>query len=535
VEGELECPVYGVLDELYGTKDLIHLERLELIERLLELGWIVPAGLGVLKEREPAGLELLHADIALSTPFLRLLEEGNLEPLLSEPKPYADQKDYLQDQFYRIELYQKIASARQSLRADAPTITRLRAELAHLESTIQKRLEATAEPIELERLFEEYGLEAKERVIFLALLKEEYAGGDSGARELGALADLVSESEYERIENRALLEEGARLVEEGLVEYEEIVTPFGSLGRSFYIPETILHRIIGAKNRSRRLSLRHLVREQDIFDLIEPKTSLEDVVLHPQTKERLETLVRQIDPQVAKRLKKWGIKQRRGPQARVIFYGPPGTGKTLTALSLARTLKRSVLSFDCSKILSMYVGESEKNVRKIFETFYDLRSRSRKEPVLLLNEADQFLGARSQAPSASAERMHNQMQNIFLEQIERFDGLLVATTNLLETIDPAFSRRFDYKIEFKKPGFAQRLELWRKFLPKNADFEEGFDLERLAAFELSGAQIELVVRNTALVVASRDEPIFTTDDFVAQIRKELGGAFGEPRSVGFGR
>jgi len=127
------------------------------------------------------------------------------------------------------------------------------------------------------------------------------------------------------------------------------------------------------------------------------------------------------------------------------------------------------------------------------------------------------------------------MQNIFLEQIERFDGLLVATTNLLETIDPAFSRRFDYKIEFKKPGFAQRLELWRKFLPKNADFEEGFDLERLASFELSGAQIELVVRNTALVVASRDESLFTTEDFVAQIRRELGGAFGEPRSLGFGR
>ena len=110
----------------------------------------------------------------------------------------------------------------------------------------------------------------------------------------------------------------------------------------------------------------------------------------------------------------------------------------------------------------MYVGESEKNVRAIFDKYYDLRKKSKTEPILLLNEADQFLSARTTSSASGSEKMHNQMQNIFLEQIERFDGILIATTNLLESLDKAFSRRFNYKIEFKKPNLKQRLQLWEK-------------------------------------------------------------------------
>ena len=184
--------------------------------------------------------------------------------------------------------------------------------------------------------------------------------------------------------------------------------------------------------------------------------------------------MRQVDKEVVARLVSWGVKDKKsGIDARIIFYGAPGTGKTMTAHSLAKSLKRQVLSFDCSKILSMYVGESEKNVRKIFDTYYELTAKTKTEPVLLLNEADQFLSARSSGPGGGAEQMHNQMQNIFLEQIENFKGILVATTNLLENIDVAFSRRFNYKIEFKKPDEKQRRELWKKMLPHGAPYEEG--------------------------------------------------------------
>ena len=535
VEGEEECSVFTILSELYSQDDLFHLEKLDTIKNLLDLGWIIPAGFGAIKGNDYTKLELLHSDVALSVPFLKLLEEGNLDLALPEIKPYSDHLDYLQDQFFRIEIYQKIANARQNYNGDSPTIARLKNKLKLLEARIEERLKVTEQRIEIEKLFQEYDLSSKERIIFLALLKEEYAGNEGGLREMNALIDLVSFNEYERIENRALLEEGAKLVSSGLVDYEEMLTPFGGISRNFFIAEEIMQRIIhpDRKKSNKKLKLQNLIKEQDIFELIEPKTTLEDVVLHPDTRKTLEALMRQMDKRVVERLKKWGIKKKKGVEARVIFYGPPGTGKTLTALSLAKSLKKPVLSFDCSKILSMYVGESEKNVRKIFDTFKELSQKAKTEPVLLLNEADQFLSSRSSAPGSSADKMHNQMQNIFLEQIENFDGVLIATTNLLETIDPAFSRRFNYKIEFKKPGFKDRVKLWEMMLPKEAEYEEGFDVNKLASYELTGGQINLIVKNTAYKVAIKEEPIFTMRDFIEEIEKERSGAFGDEKSMGF--
>jgi SpoVK/Ycf46/Vps4 family AAA+-type ATPase len=181
----------------------------------------------------------------------------------------------------------------------------------------------------------------------------------------------------------------------------------------------------------------------------------------------------------------------------------------------------------------MYVGESEKNVRKIFDTFRDLSAKTKTEPILLLNEADQFLSARSSGPGGGAEQMHNQMQNIFLEQIEQFEGILIATTNLLENIDVAFSRRFNYKIEFKRPNIEQRVRLWQKMLPENAPYEEGFDIEKLSSYDLSGGQINLIVKNCAYTVATQDEPLFTMEVFKNEIEKEKKGNFDSEKPMGF--
>jgi SpoVK/Ycf46/Vps4 family AAA+-type ATPase len=129
--------------------------------------------------------------------------------------------------------------------------------------------------------------------------------------------------------------------------------------------------------------------------------------------------------------------------------------------------------------------------------------------------------------------MHNQMQNIFLEQIEKFEGILIATTNLLDNIDKAFSRRFNYKIEFKKPGKKQRLRLWQYMLPENADYEEGFEISELAKYELTGGQINLIIKNTAYRVAAREESLFMMQDFIEEISKELGSSFDSTKSMGF--
>ncbi|MDP1785013.1 MAG: AAA family ATPase [Sulfuricurvum sp.] len=536
LQSQEDVVVAELLQELYGPDDYSYLSHFGEVKTLLELGWITHHSFTPIKMSELSQLELFNTPIAVTSIFMKLLEEGSLEMTLPEIKPYADHLEYLQDQFFRIELYQKMSIIRNNGNEHSLGINRIQSKLDLLEKRIEERIAQTSQDVVLDRFFKQKKLEPKEQVIFLALLKEEYSSTEGNLREMNTLIDLISFDDYERIKNRALLEDGARLINEDVIDYEEMLNPFGGISRAFYIVDEVLQSIMHPqkKKKARKLKLDMLIKEQEIFELIEPSTSLENVVLNAGTEKTLQNLMQQLDREVIAKLHEWGIKDKKaGIDARIIFYGPPGTGKTLTAHSLSRSLKRQVLSFDCSKILSMYVGESEKNVRKIFDTYADLTKQTKTEPILLLNEADQFLSSRSQGAGTSADQMHNQMQNIFLEQIEKFQGILIATTNLLENIDQAFSRRFNYKIEFKKPDKAQRLKLWKMMLPKNAPYEEGFDVEKLSPYPLTGGQINLIVKNTAYTVATRKESSFRLEDFANEIEKERQGNFDTEKSVGF--
>ena len=536
VQGSVDLDISEILIKLFGNKNYAHLHQLVLVKELIEQGWIVQNNFLNSKIMDVSQLELLNSSVTLSSAFLKLLEEGTLEVVLPDVTPYEDHLEYLKDQFFRIELYQKLSQTKYNATENSPSIGRLKNKLELLESRISERIKVTQNEIIVESIFKENELSPKEQLIFLALLKEEYAGEFESLRDMNTLINLISLDDYEKIKNRSLLEEGSKLIENLIIDYDEMLSTFGGVTRSFFIAEEILQKIMhpNKEKKSKKIKLDMLIGEQEIFELIDPKTTMDDVILNPKTKEVLDSLLKQIDKGVVKLLREWGIKERRsGIDAKIILYGPPGTGKTMTALSLAKSMKRRVLSFDCSKILSKYVGESEKNVRSIFDTYKDLCKKTKSEPLLLLNEADQFLSARSTDGTSGADKMHNQMQNIFLEQIERFDGLLIATTNLLETIDPAFSRRFDYKIAFEKPNEAQRLELWQKLLPQNAQYEKDFDVKALAKYPLTGGQIRLVVKNTALKVATKEKPLFSFEDFKNAVDRETKGAFGDAKAVGF--
>jgi len=536
INGIEEVSVLEILQDNFNSKDYEYLHNLTLIKNLLDLGWIIQMSFGQIKTHETITLELLNTSVTPTIALLRLLQEGSLEIYLPDIKPYTDHLEYLQDQFDMVELLHKISITKHSATDTSLSIGRLKNKLSLLTKRIEERLAITKTPIVVEEFFKEKNLEKKEQHIFLALLKEEYSGGDGQFRDMNTLIELISFDEYDKIKNRALLEEGAKLITEGIIDYEEILNMFGGISRAFYLKDDILQQIIHPtkKKKVTKLKLDALVKEQDIFEYLNPTTTLDDVVLNPSTRKSLEVIVKQLDKDVIKKLKEWGIKdKKKGIDARIIFYGAPGTGKTMTAMSLAKTLKRPILSFDCSKILSMYVGESEKNVRRIFDEFKELSRKAKVEPILLLNEADQFLSSRTQGTGSSADKMHNQMQNIFLEQIERFEGILIATTNLLENIDKAFSRRFNYKLEFKRPNKEQRVRLWQLMLPEKADYSEDFDIDKLSNFDLSGGQINLIIKNTAYKVALRDESVFSTQDFLEEIQKELGSTFDSEKSMGF--
>lgn len=533
LDGNIELSVYDLLVGYYKKDNYNYVLNIEKIKNLLLLDWININSFLTIKPSELSKLELLHQSISLSQTFLKLLENGSVDLILSEIKPYADNVEYLQDLFIKIDLHKKFSTIKDS--KNSPSFKRVNTQLAKIETQIAKRLEVTKETPKIERLFRDFHLNNEEQLIFIALLKEEYTNSDEGFREINSLIDLISVDDYDKLKNRALFKDSAPLLANNLIDYDEIQLPLGGITRIYFIDDEILKDVIHTKKqKTEKVELNSIIKEQEIFELLKPKTTLDDVVLHPSTKEMLNSVMHQMDKTVSARLKEWGIKTKKGSiDAKIIFYGHPGTGKTLTALSIAKTLKKEVISFDCSKILSMYVGESEKNVRKIFDSYKEIVEKTKSEPILLLNEADQFLSGRTSGSTSGAEKMHNQMQNIFLEQIERFEGILIATTNLLENIDPAFSRRFDYKIKFEKPNDSQRIEIWKKLLPKNLPLAEDFSLEELAKYPLTGGQIFVVIKNTASQVAGEKEPIFTNEKFKQLIQKELSSAFGDEKQMGF--
>ncbi|MDN5103224.1 ATP-binding protein [Aliarcobacter butzleri] len=537
VNGRDTLCVIDILTEFYDTKNYEHLEKLDLIKSLLEFGWLIQVSFDQVKLSEASKLELINSNVSLSSAYLKMLENGSSDFVLPEIKNYSDHLEYLQDQFFRIDLAQQLNVVKKNFDVNSPSSNRLKSKLLLLENRIKERIKVTSNSIMLEDFFKENNLNEQEQTLFLALLKEEYSGGDGSLRDMNSLIELISSDDYEKIKYRSLLEESSTLVSKSLIDYDEVLTPFGGINRNFYIPDEVLYKISHPTKKSTsvgKIKLDTIIKEQDMFELISTTKNLDDVILNEKTKETLDLLLKQVDKDVINRLKQWGIKdKKRGIEAKIIFYGVAGTGKTLTALALAKSLKKEVLSFDCSKILSMYIGESEKNVRSIFDKYYELRSQTKSEPILLLNEADQFLSARSSGNTSSSDKMHNQMQNIFLEQIERFDGILIATTNLLENLDKAFSRRFNYKIEFVKPNKNQRIALWKKLLPSNLPLEKDFDIEELAKYELTGGQIELVIKNTAYKIAVNDNPIFKLEDFKEQIIKEQKGQFDSETKVGF--
>ncbi|MFG6705962.1 ATP-binding protein [Campylobacter jejuni] len=522
---------FTLLSTIFGNDKYLYLDALEDLKKLIERGF-VNQNSSFFKSLEnnktqTLTLALLQSELSLSEYFLEFLEA---KPRLNFEKQeaYADYLEYLKDEFARIQLYERLSFIQKSAYN-----SEIKNQIKLYEKHIKERLKKSKFYNVLADIFKEYNLEHKEQIIFLALLKEEYAlsNESSISREMNSLLSLISENDLERHKNKKLLQENAPLL--NLIEYDEYLNAFGDISKSFFIIDEILQRIINFEpKQSKKIKIESVLKDQDIFELIEPSADINDIIMPENTKELLENILKQQDKKVLERLYSWGIKSNKNIEAKIIFYGPAGTGKTMSALAMAKSMKKPVLSFDCSKILSKWVGESEQNVRKIFDTYKNIVQTCKQSPILLLNEADQFLSTRVDGSSGS-DKMHNQMQNIFLEQIERFSGVIIATTNFLESLDSAFSRRFDYKIEFKKPDFKDRLKIWEKFLPKKALFEKDFNINILSNYELSGAQILMVVKNTALKVAVSQDGVFKMQDFIESIQKELNSSFDKSKIVGF--
>lgn len=187
-----------------------------------------------------------------------------------------------------------------------------------------------------------------------------------------------------------------------------------------------------------------------------------------------------------------------------LFYGSPGTGKTETVYQLARQTGRNIMVVDVPQIKSKWVGESEKNIKALFDRYREQVKRSnenhneshnRNTPILLFNEADAIIGIRKNGASSAVDKMENSIQNIILQEMETLDGIMIATTNLQQNLDKAFERRFLYKIKFDKPTEEARAHIWRSMIPELSDL----DVHTLASkYDFSGGQIENIARHYAI-------------------------------------
>lgn len=175
-----------------------------------------------------------------------------------------------------------------------------------------------------------------------------------------------------------------------------------------------------------------------------------------------------------------------------LFYGYPGTGKTETVLQLARQTGRDILQVNISQIKSMWVGESEKNIKQVFDNYRAKIKECQRTPILLFNEADAIIGKRQEGAEKAVDKMENSIQNIILQEMETLDGILIATTNFAQNMDNAFERRFLYKIKFDKPTVEARIKMWREMIPKLNE-EQAHTLAN--KYDFSGGQIENIARH----------------------------------------
>lgn len=210
----------------------------------------------------------------------------------------------------------------------------------------------------------------------------------------------------------------------------------------------------------------------------------------------------------------WGLSRFLKAGYRTLFYGPPGTGKTLMATLIGKKNQMDVYRVDLSMIVSKYIGETEKNLAKVFD-----RAENRNW-ILFFDEADALFGKRT-STNTSNDRHANQEVAYLLQRIEDFPGTVVLATNLRSNIDEAFSRRFQSIIYFPMPDADLREALWRKMLPAGWLPDEGDKLIRKAAsFELSGGSISNVIRRCALQLLYRSESRLTSELLTSAIRKE---------------
>ena len=262
------------------------------------------------------------------------------------------------------------------------------------------------------------------------------------------------------------------------------------------IVDTTRYKLTESAKRTLLAEMKIDASTEKLSDVIDPRTLTQKQLFFPKDIQRqVDELGSFLQPEnlqkIQERMKEKGF--RNGFAC--LFYGGPGTGKTETVYQLARQTGRSIMVVDVPRIKSKWVGESEKNIKALFDRYREQVKRAKVTPILLFNEADAIIGIRKNGASSAVDKMENSIQNIILQEMETLDGIMIATTNLQQNLDKAFERRFLYKIKFDKPTVEARAHIWHSMIPELSEM----DVHTLASkYDFSGGQIENIARHYAI-------------------------------------
>ncbi|MDP8204706.1 MAG: ATP-binding protein [Candidatus Tenebribacter mawsonii] len=491
--------------------------------------------------------ELLNSHIQLSNNLIRQILGENEEISTLNNKSYSTNKDFIDDWFSYLNKLDKFSrrnfqsTQRVTKYDDIVAINYL--EIVEWKARIERRLERTEIVLPLKDLVDEYLLDEKEETIIIYLMKYELEGGRCSSE---SVIQLISSDIHEMYNNKRYISIDSKLVKNGLIEISESLT-FLSRGNDIRVSPDITRRIITKSPITDEEKIMQIIKGNNIFTLVEPTQTFEELILPTEMKKTITFSLNQYSKNIDRTLRKWKLydegiysvensNKDLEPGMLSLFYGLPGTGKTFAAGAVAQAMGKKLLITDVSRIQSKWVGDSEKNVRRMFTVFERIVRRVKNPPVLLLNEADQFLTKRLSNTNSSVDKMYNSLQNIFLEAFENFRGVLIATTNLRNNLDEAFSRRFHLKLEFPLPESEERVKLWKLHLPVSIPGSQFICLNSIAdKYVLSGGQIKVIVRNACIEAASREgiQKAIMQKDLVKYCEIESDSCFVRRRSIGF--
>lgn len=287
----------------------------------------------------------------------------------------------------------------------------------------------------------------------------------------------------------------SKLIKNSIIEIEKV--PYGEpqMSGKLILTQEYMYFFITGKQLKPQLS-------QDFpASLITTDLEWDDLVLQEKTLND----VKEIENWLAYKeilINDWGMSSKIKPGYRVLFCGLPGTGKTLTAGLLGKHTGKDVYRVDLSMVVSKYIGETEKNLSKLFDKSIN------KDWILFFDEADSIFGKRTSVRDAH-DKYANQEVSYLLQRIEAHPGLIILASNFKNNIDTAFTRRFNNIIEFETPNYEERLVLWKKNLPNNVELEGSITIEELAKkFNITGANIVNVVQYACLkTIANKENKI----------------------------